>query len=261
MNIQALQEWFLRYADSFASPESDVAYNLFLKKEHSLRVLEEARGIAGSLRLPAEELLTAEIIALLHDIGRFEQYTRFKTFVDRKSIDHAKLGIDVIRRTGVLTELPEDELSLVLTAIENHNRPAIDPHVSDRAAVFCRIIRDADKLDIMHLLISHYREAGQKAGSAAEFGLPAGDKITPEAVADLMAGRIVLFSHVNNANDFKLLQMAWVFDLNFPYSLKKIQERNFLGDLKNALPDTGDVRKAFEFVSRELEKRIEIIKS
>jgi putative nucleotidyltransferase with HDIG domain len=256
LSVAHLQEWFLRYADSFASPESDVAYNLFLKKEHTLRVVKEIREIAAAEHLSPGDLGIAETVALLHDVGRFEQYTRYKTFVDRKSIDHAKLGADIIARTGVLKELPAQDLQLVITAIENHNRPAIDPQLSGRSLLFCRLIRDADKLDIMHLLTAHYRETGRGNKSAVELALPAGDEISREAVADLMAGGIVRFAHVRNGNDFKLLQMAWVFDINFQHSLRKIQSRNFLSELKAALPDTDEVRKAFEFVSGELEKRL-----
>jgi hypothetical protein len=257
LSTHRLQEWFLGYADSFASPEPDVAYNLFLKKEHSLRVLQEIRGIAASIDLPPEEGIIAETVALLHDVGRFEQYTRYKTFVDRKSVDHAELGIDIIKKTGILGDLTEKDRSLVLTAIGNHNRAAIDAHINGRTLLFCRMIRDADKLDIMHLLTSHYRKAGRGAKNAIDLNLPAGNGISPEAVADLMSGRIVLFSHVKNGNDFKLLQMAWVFDISFPYSLIKIRENNFLGELKAALPDTGEVQKAFDFVSGELAKKLE----
>jgi hypothetical protein len=122
--------------------------------------------------------------------------------------------------------------------------------------LFCRLIRDADKLDILHLLIDHYRDAGRKNRSAVELSLPHHDTVSPDAIAALMRRETVNFSHVRNGNDFKLLQMSWVFDVNFAPALRKIRERNFLGQLRDTLPNTGEVKKAYEFVERELERRL-----
>ena len=40
----------------------------------------------------------AEAVALLHDVGRFEQYKRYGTFNDRKSVNHAALGVEIMKK-------------------------------------------------------------------------------------------------------------------------------------------------------------------
>ena len=38
----------------------------------------------------------AELIGLLHDIGRFEQIKRYNTFIDKNSINHGQLGVKIL---------------------------------------------------------------------------------------------------------------------------------------------------------------------
>ena len=45
----------------------------------------------------------AYLIALLHDIGRFEQIKRFNSFDDR-NVDHATLGVQVLFDEGMIRQ-------------------------------------------------------------------------------------------------------------------------------------------------------------
>jgi HD superfamily phosphohydrolase YqeK len=251
-----LTKWFLSYADSFVSSDADLQFNLTLKKKHSLRVVDEIVTIGKGLGFKQEDREIASIAALLHDVGRFEQYARYKTFVDRDSVDHALLGIDLLRKHEALIPLDPLDRELVLTAIEYHNRAAVPDTLTERERFFCKLLRDADKLDIMRILTDRYSEAEKVVKSAVELLLPQGDGISPDALADLMSGGIVDFSHLKKANDFKLLQMAWVFDMNFIPSLKIFRQRGYLEALREALPETEEVKKAYEVVKTEMEKRV-----
>jgi hypothetical protein len=251
-----LTEWFLSYADSFTSSDIDLQFNIKLKREHSLRVVDEIVAIGKGLGFNTYAYAMASITALLHDVGRFEQYARYKTFVDRDSVDHALLGIDLLRKQEVLIALDQKDRELILTAIEHHNQAAIPESLTEQERFFCGLLRDADKIDIMRILTDRYREAAQGAKSAVELLLPRGEGISPEVLADLMAGAIVKFSHVKKSDDFKLLQMAWVFDMNFAPSLRIFKERGYLEELRDVLPDTDAVRKAYAFVETELERKI-----
>ena len=56
--------------------------NLNKKYYHTYRVMGICKAIAKSLKLSDEEINLAKIIGLLHDIARFEQYTKYRTFAD-----------------------------------------------------------------------------------------------------------------------------------------------------------------------------------
>ena len=45
------------------------------------------------IEIPEESII---LIGLLHDIARFEQYTKYKTFRDSISIDHGDLGVEIL---------------------------------------------------------------------------------------------------------------------------------------------------------------------
>ena len=51
-----------------------------LKIVHTYGVVKESADIAARMKLSEEDTSLAKIIALLHDIGRFEQLKRFDSF-------------------------------------------------------------------------------------------------------------------------------------------------------------------------------------
>ena len=125
-NLDALKAWFIRFVRSFYSAESIVQQAIVLKEDHSHRVREEILHIGGKLGLDDNELRIAEAMGLLHDIGRFEQYARYRTFVDAKSEDHGKLGVKVLHRDNTLADLDKTARDLILRAI-SYQQPAEHP--------------------------------------------------------------------------------------------------------------------------------------
>ena len=58
-------------------------------------------------------------------------------------------------------------------------------------------------------------------------------------------------------NDMKLLQLGWVYDVNFTPTLKRIKQRRFLEMLVDFLPRTEDVRKVKDKIFEYVDLRIE----
>lgn len=58
-----------------------------------------SKRIAKGMKLTQEEIDIATLIGLLHDIARFEQYTKYHTFKDAESIDHGDLGAEILKKT------------------------------------------------------------------------------------------------------------------------------------------------------------------
>lgn len=81
-----------------------------------------------------------------------------------------------------------------------------------------------------------------------ELSLPDTPGISEDVRRDLLSGRVVNVSHVRNMNDFKLLQVGWVFDIDFEPSWKRIQERRYLERLRAVLPDSQEIDEIFKFV-------------
>ena len=122
------------------------------KQEHSLRVRDISKRIAENLQLDNKEIQLATLIGLLHDIARFEQYTQYGTFRDRESVDHGDLGVEILKKNDYMKKYIENEedIHILYFAIKNHNKYQIETGLNDRENQFCKIIRDADKIDIFY---------------------------------------------------------------------------------------------------------------
>ena len=96
---------FQKYVQQFSSDDPVVQQNMDLKAEHTRRVCEAVKDIGSSLDLSKDDLCLAEATGLLHDIGRFAQYSRYRTFSDDRSENHALLGVKVIEANRFLEDL------------------------------------------------------------------------------------------------------------------------------------------------------------
>lgn len=149
-DIHFFRSWFEDYTNRFPSEDAEVGANLSYKKEHSLRVRDHMQTLGRDLKLDGNQMFLAEVIGLFHDVGRFEQYVKYHTFKDHQSEDHAKLGLSILDREQIFSgRLSDLEREFILTAIGNHNQRVIQENVEGDNLLFCKLIRDADKLDIL----------------------------------------------------------------------------------------------------------------
>jgi len=255
-NVRDLKRWFHRYVQTFKNADRELQQNAILKEEHTTRVCEEIRSIGESLGRNSNELRLAEIIALLHDIGRFEQYSRYRTFVDHKSEDHADLGITILKRYGVLNELDESIRSLILRTIMYHNRAALPQEETETCMFFTKLLRDADKLDIWRVVTEYYTLNMGKRNGAIELDLPDTPGFSDEVYQDLVAKRVVDIKHVKNLNDFKLLQTGWVFDINFRPTLYSMMSRRYLETIRSVLPESEKIQEIFSAIQLFLDENL-----
>ena len=58
-------------------------------------------------------------------------------------------------------------------------------------------------------------------------------------------------------DDMKLLQLGWVYDVNFTATLKRIKKCKFLERIIDFLPETEDSEKIREKILSYVEARIE----
>ena len=81
-----------------------------LKVEHIERVSQIAKKLATKLELNKEDVALAELIGLLHDIGRFEQIKRYNTFNDKKSVNHGEFGVHILfnQKDGIIRNFVKD---------------------------------------------------------------------------------------------------------------------------------------------------------
>ena len=250
----ALQSWFEGYSRSFLTGDSIKYKPLTLKIDHTHRVHSNIRLLAQSIGLAGSCLCIAEAIGLLHDTGRFEQYRQYGTFNDKRSVNHAALGIDVVEQAGILDDLAEDERGLIVEAIRFHNAPSLPSRRPPRSLTFMRLVRDADKLDIWKVFADFYRSDHPPEAAIVQH-LADQPVWEPAIVQAIMQKRLARFSEMKSINDFKLLQLSWVFDLNFPETFTQAQRRTDLAVIAGTLPDAPELKRAVSVVMDRLEEK------
>jgi len=238
LNIQLrqLKAWFNDYVRRFESSDPDVQKNMDLKEEHTRRVCENILDIGRSLNLPSGDLFLAEAAALLHDIGRFEQYRKYHTFVDGKSENHAALGVRIIKENEILKDFERASADTILRAVACHNRIAVPAVETPAFLLILKMLRDADKVDIWRVVTEYYYNSAGNRNQAVELDLPDTGEISDSIYEALVNGESARMADLRVLNDFKLLQIGWIFDVNFPRTFEIIQENRYLEAIRDVLP-------------------------
>ena len=150
-------------------PDAEIEKNINLKLAHTYRVCENITVIARSLGMKEEDVALAKALALFHDVGRFEQLRGFGSFNDSLTVDHALLGLKVINRSGVLSCLPKRERNIIRKSIWHHNKYQIPVTEKADVTLFSKLIRDADKLDILGIVAEHFETRDQHPNQALDY--------------------------------------------------------------------------------------------
>ena len=119
IDIEKAKKAFKEYVKNYDSNNPKIK----AKISHIQRVAINSKEIANTLKLNEENTKLAELIGLLHDIGRFEQVKRYNTFIDKTSINHGELGVQILFEDKIIRDFLEDNKydKIIKTAILNHN--------------------------------------------------------------------------------------------------------------------------------------------
>lgn len=234
------ENWFQDYTAAFLNGSPEQEANIRIKIHHSLRVLALAQEITAGLELSPEAAALAHLAALLHDVGRFPQYQRHGTFRDQVSVNHGLEGVRTLKREQVLAGLPPAAQRAVLIAVGLHNRRQLPPGLSGAAKILTQIVRDADKLDIIAVMVQHFHPQAPY-NKVVNAGLqPHPTAYTPAILEQVRRRRQVDYNGMVWLNDFKLLLCSWLYDFNFPVSLRLLQGKGHFGTLLESLPATSE---------------------
>jgi len=253
-NLLFFRSWFFDYVQKFYSNDLNVQRNIKLKEEHSLRVCENIVLIGKSINLDENKLFIAETIALFHDIGRFKQFKKYGTFDDRKSENHAALGVEALKNSNVLFCLPEHEQELILKSVEYHNMQKIPKNIKPDFLLFSNLLRDADKLDIFNVVTNYYIEKNKNPNPALELELADAQSYSHEFIKDILNYRVSK-NNLKTHNDMKLFQLTWLFDINFPATFKYFKDKNYLEKIIKSLPDDENIRRVHEHLKKYLNEK------
>jgi hypothetical protein len=242
------RDWFRGFCRGYYRDDPGEQLNIALKEKHSLLVADNALHIAKGESLDAGQCGIAEVAGLLHDIGRFPQYARYRTFLDKASVNHGQLGAETLLAEGVLTCLSQREQNIVVNAVRFHNAFSVPEGIDSDAVCLTKLVRDSDKIDIWRVFCEYFEGSGGERADAVPLGLPDLPAYSDEAVAAIMDSKVISLADVRTLNDLKLLQLSWFFDLNFGASFRLAAENGSISRMARLLPDTEEVSAAVSMV-------------
>ena len=238
MDFELAKKSFQEYLKNYDTNDGSIA----LKIKHTYEVVKKSEYIANGLRLDKENIELAKIIALLHDIGRFEQIKEFEEFNDKK-IEHAEFGVKVLFDNGLIRKFMDENKydNIIYKAIYNHNKYKIEENLNEKELLQCKIIRDADKLDNFRVKEKDKLEdMFPKIYNEKTINY---ETISEKVYEDFMQHKCIKLEDRKTIIDYWVCVIAFIFDLNFNISLQYVKENNYIDILVNRIEYKNDTTK------------------
>jgi hypothetical protein len=249
-----LAKWFEEYVHHFAGKGGRLPPMLKLKLVHSRRVAANAAGLARDLGFAQGDTLAAGMLGLLHDIGRFTQFAAHGTFRDELSFNHGQRGADIMAQCPALAACSGNDRSRIIAGIRYHNSANLPKGLKSDALDFVKLARDADKLDIFSLLYSAWKNGDLWRDPDIMPMIKLDGPLNPGALEEIKRRRAISVANIKSLADFFLLQLSWVYDLNFRPSYRRLISRRVIEKIAEALPPTVEVNEQIA-IAREHAKK------
>ena len=236
---------FDEYAHRYDMNKPEINY----KYHHSYRVMDNMIVLAKNMNLSYCEIKIAKVIGLLHDIGRFEQFKRYQSFKDNY-LDHADYGVEVIKKEKILDafDIPKEDYEVVYKAIKNHNKYAIEPGLNRKELLFAKLIRDADKLDILYALSNPELKNIIREDDST---------ISKKVNDEFFANKQVVRDYQETFNENIVVIFSFAYDFNFNLSLDMLNYENYYDKIYARLDKKDMFKKYIDHVKEYIRERTE----
>lgn len=245
MNKGELKKKFTNYVfDNYDMNDSGISRKYY----HSLRVMDIANDIALNESFNDSDIELSNIVGILHDYARFPQWKKYKTYSDIVSIDHGNLGVELLFDCSEIEKfnINKSYYDEVYDSIKYHNKLSISEDISVHNKLLCKLIRDADKLDIFYLYCIDKELFKQD------------DEEISDALRETFYKKEQVDRRfVKSKNDNIILDLSMIFDLNFDYSYKYIKKNKIMDKLWERIDDKEKFEEYFEYINKYINERID----
>lgn len=243
MNLETFKEKFRLYVSNYNMNDKAVLRKFY----HSYRVMDLCMLIAQNSNFNDEDKEIAMLIGLLHDYARFEQWTKYKTYSDLNSVDHGDLAVKKLFDDKEIINFCSNEeyYDEIYDAIKYHNKLSIPSNLSNHNINMCKLVRDADKIDILYLFTIN-KELIEEDNS----------EISSAVIESFYKKESINYKDVKGLSDKILLDLAFVFDINYDYSFKYIKNQKLIEKIFENINNKEKFRVYFEFVIDYINERV-----
>lgn len=192
------------------------------KYSHSFRVMNISTEIAKSLNLDKGKIDLATSIGLLHDIARFEEFMKYKGYVLGHKFDHGDYALEILKKDNFIRKFIETDKydDIIFNAIKNHNKFEIEEGLSEETLLYCKIIRDADKIDILYEATCIFWNNKKEEMKNSQ--------ISDSYFEQFINQQVILRVPEQTIVDEVVVYLAFIFDMNFKYSFEKLKTERYI---------------------------------
>ena len=258
IDLVKAEKVFKSYVNKYNTEDQKIE----LKMKHTYGVVSMSGFIATKLGLDEENIALAKLIALLHDIGRFEQVKKYDRFIDTcdKEQDHAEYGIEVLFENNLIRTFIKEKKydNIILKAIKNHNKYEIEEGLSEEELLHCKILRDADKTD--NFRIRQAEEFKAILNNATEEIMENG-KISDDVYEDFMNNKQIKCENRKTELDYIVSYIAWIYDYNFNIGIQYLKDNECVEKLIDRIDyKDKDTKQKMKEIKKHAKKYLNKIK-
>ncbi len=217
------------YASQIVNQNEDVSLWIIHKLKHTFGVVHDINSILFNEKelwnfLSPDERSIIEISAILHDLGRFYQH-RDGRRLSNEEFDH---GLEAVK---ILKNIPEFNNPIILFAIEEHNKFAIDynnpyyqqlnEHDKKVAEIAAKLVRDADKLE--NIKDFTYHGLPERLFKFRSF-----EPLSENVKQAVKNKKTVLRSDMKTSSDRVVDFLAWIYDINYQFTKDTVKNLGFI---------------------------------
>lgn len=231
---------FKKYIKNYDMEDKRIYY----KYLHSFDTMKISAYLAKELKLNKDDIRLAKELGLLHDIGRFNQIKVYNSMNDKKANNHGLIGVEVLFNENYIKEFNIDEkhYDIIKVAIINHAQDDINNRLTEREMLFCKLIRDADKIAIFKVVNKFLKDTN--------------GVISPELKKEFYEHLKVNFSLIKTNADDIVKTLSYVFDINFSCSFKYLLKNKTLLKLEKKLNNSA-LKEYFNEVNTYIKERVD----
>ena len=157
------------------------------------------------------------------------------------------MGDVILKENNYINEYETsyDNQKLIIATVRNHNKLEIERNLDDKTELFCKIVRDADKIDI--LLTQSLYEISDNYN------------ISDNIYKSFKNHEMVKNKDVLSEDDEILRQVAFIFDLEFKESFRIIKKSNILNKIFSYIKSNSNskyIEEIEKIVFEYIEKHI-----
>lgn len=226
IDIEKAELAFKEYLKDYNVNDEKVA----LKIRHTYGVVKASEYLAKAIGLNEDDTNLSRLIALLHDIGRFEQSKASSDVydnADKNFFDHGEYGVKILFEDGLIRNFVEDNSydNIIKVSILNHNRLAIEDGLSERELLHAKLIRDNDKLDNFRVKLE---ESFKVLLGTDDMEKVSNELISENIYQDFLSKRLIVYGDVKTDLDRWISYIAYIFDFNFSESLEYLRDNDLI---------------------------------